>query len=63
MDVYDDVNSIKKSDQARRIKDNVARKIIFTGERETSNFTKTEISNNKDNKENFIKLLSARLRL
>ena len=62
MDGYDDINSIKKSEQARRIKGNVARNIVFTGETGISKFTKTEFLNNENNKKNFTKLLSSKLR-
>ena len=62
MDGYEDPNSTKKAEKARRIKGNVARDIVFTGKTELSNCSKTEFLNNSINKQNFIKLLSIRLR-
>ena len=62
MDGYDDLNSTKKGEQARRIKGKVSRNIVFNEETTLSEYTKGEFLNNEENKKNFIKLLSARLR-
>ncbi len=63
MDGYDDENSTKVAEQARRIKGNIARDIVFTGQTELSGFTKTEFLNDRKNEQKFAKLLSARLRM
>ena len=62
MDGYDDLNSTKKGEQTRRIKGKVSRNIVFSEETTLSEYTKGEFLNNEENKKNFIKLLSARLR-
>ena len=62
MDGYDDLNSTKIGEQSRRIKGKVSRNIVFSEETTLSEYTKGEFLNNEENKKNFIKLLSVRLR-
>ena len=60
-DGYNDENSTKREEQDRRITGTISPTIVFTATTELSKYSQKEFLNNRDNKAQFISLLSSKM--